>query len=69
MTNENTLDDRTIKLIGIPILGLLVPNLSGLITNRLYSYPELLACYAWFILIALLVWQGNVWLMYFIRKK
>jgi len=69
MTNEKTLDDRTIKLIGIPILGLLVPNLSGLITNRLYSYPELLACYAWFILIALLVWQGNVWLMYFIRKK
>jgi sensor histidine kinase YesM len=69
MTNENTLDDRTIKLIGIPILGLLVPNLSGLITNRLYSYPELLACYAYFILIALLIWQGNVWFMYFIRKK
>ena len=69
MTNVNTLDDRTIKLIGIPILGLLVPNLSGLITNRLYSYPELLACYAYFILIALLIWQGNVWFMYFIRKK
>ncbi len=69
MTNENTLDDRTIKLISIPLLGLLVPNLSGLITNHLYSYPELLACYAYFILIALLVWQGNVWFMYFIKKK
>jgi sensor histidine kinase YesM len=69
MTNENSLDDRTIKLIGIPVLGLLVPNLSGLITNRLYSYPELLACYAYFIGIALLIWQGNVWFMYFIRKK
>ncbi|HTI09366.1 MAG TPA: histidine kinase [Puia sp.] len=69
MTNENALDDRTIKLIGIPALGLLIPNLSGLITNRLYSFPELLACYAYFILIALLIWQGNVWFMYFIRKK
>ena len=69
MTNENALDDRTIKLIGIPALGLLIPNLSGLITNRLYSFPELLACYAYFIFIALLIWQGNVWFMYFIRKK
>lgn len=69
MTNENTLDDRAVKLIGVPVLGLLVPNLTGLITNRLYSYPELLACYAYFILIALLVWQGNVWFMYFIRKR
>lgn len=69
MTNENTLDDRTIKWIGIPALGLLIPNLSGLITNRLYSYPELLACYAYFTLIALLIWQGNVWFMYLIRKK
>lgn len=69
MNNENALDDRLIKLIGIPVLGLLIPNLSGLITNHLYSYPELLACYAYFTLIALLIWQGNVWLMYFIRKK
>ncbi|HWK03995.1 MAG TPA: histidine kinase [Puia sp.] len=69
MTNERILDDRTIKWIGIPTLGLLVPNLSGLITNRLYSYPELLACYAYFTLIALLIWQGNVWFMYFIRKR
>ena len=69
MTNEKTLDDRTIKWIGIPALGLLIPNLSGLITNRLYSYPELLACYAYFTFIALLIWQGNVWFMYFIRKR
>ena len=69
MINEKTLDDRTIKWIGIPALGLLIPNLSGLITNRLYTYPELLACYAYFTLIALLIWQGNVWFMYFIRKR
>lgn len=69
MDYKNAFDDRMIKLIGIPLLGLFIPNLSGLITNRLYSYPELLASYAYFTLVSFVVWQGNVWLMHFIRKK
>ena len=69
MTNEHALNDGMIKLVGIPALGILIPNLSGLITNHLYSYSELAACYLSFILIALLVWLGNVRLMYFIRKQ
>ena len=28
-----------------------------------------MACYTFFIFIAFMIWQGNVWLMYFIRKK
>lgn len=67
--NERVLNDRLVKSIGIPLLGIVVPNLSGLITNSLYSYPELIACYGFFILVSFLVWQGNVILMYFIRKK
>ena len=58
-----------VKLIGIPALGFVIPNLSGLITNDLYTYPELCGCYTFFIFIALLIWQGNVWLMYYVRKK
>ena len=69
MDNATALNDRTVKLIGIPALGLLIPNLAGLITNRLYTYAELLASYTFFIFIAFMIWQGNVWLMYFIRKK
>jgi len=69
MDNKNAFDDRMVKLIGIPALGLFIPNLSGLITNRLYTYLELLASYAWFTLVSFFVWQGNVWLMHFIRKK
>jgi sensor histidine kinase YesM len=69
MDNKNVFNDRLVKLIGIPLLGLFIPNISGLITNRLYSYPELLANYAWFTLLSFIVWQGNVWLMHFIRKK
>lgn len=69
MDKKNAFDDRMIKLIGIPLLGLFIPNLSGLITNRLYTYPGLLASYAYFTLVSFAVWQGNVWLMHFIRKK
>src|SRR5580700_10354037 len=45
MDNDYVLNDRMVKLVGIPALGLLTPNLSGLITNPLYSLPELCACY------------------------
>jgi sensor histidine kinase YesM len=67
--NEGVLNDRMVKSICIPVLGIVIPNLAGLITNGLYSYPELGVCYLFFILVSLMVWQGNVWLMYFIRKK
>jgi sensor histidine kinase YesM len=69
MDNTHMLDDRLVKLIGIPVLGLLIPNIAGLITNNLYSYPQLLLSYAFFIFIAGLVWEGNVWLMNFVRRK
>src|SRR5882762_9245937 len=69
MDNKNAFDDRMVKLIGIPVLGLFIPNLSGLITNRLYTYSELLVSYAFFSFVSFLVWQGNVWLMHYIRKK
>lgn len=69
MNNEHALNDRTVKLIGIPTLGIIIPNLSGLITNHLYTYTEIGACYLFFILVSFLVWQGNVWLMYFIRTR
>jgi sensor histidine kinase YesM len=69
MNSEQALNDRMVKLIGIPALGLLIPNLTGLINNNLYTYAELCACYTFFILIALLVWHGNLLLMYYVRKN
>jgi len=69
MNREEIVQDRTVKLIGAPLLGLIIPNISGLITNSLYTPVELFICYLYFILIAFIIWQGNVWLMYFIRKK
>jgi sensor histidine kinase YesM len=69
MNNEHALNDRFVKLVCIPALGIIIPNISGLIDNRLYNYAELAACYVFFIFIAFVVWQGNLWLVYAIRKR
>jgi len=69
MNRDEILQDKTVKLICIPLLGILIPNLSGLIVNAHYTIPQLIVSYAYFILISFVVWQGNVWFMYFIRKK
>jgi len=69
MDKQLALHDRTVKLICIPALGILVPNLSGLITNRLYRSTELLGSYLYFITLFFLIWEGNVRLLIFIRKK
>ncbi len=69
MNKQLALNDRMVKLIGIPTIGILVPNLTGFITNHLYSYSELAACYLFFIVVIFLVWEGNVRLMYYIRAK
>ncbi len=69
MNSTRPINDRMVKLIGIPVLGAIIPNIAGLITNSRYGALGLLACYAYFIFISLAVWEGNVWLMYFIKKK
>jgi sensor histidine kinase YesM len=69
MNKQHALNDGMVKLVGIPILGGLIPNLSGLITNRLYRSTELIGCYLYFIAVSFLVWEGNIRIMYFIREK
>lgn len=61
--------DKTIKLICIPMLGILIPNVTGLITNHAYSFPLLLVNYFCFILLAWLVWEGDVVLMIALKNK
>jgi sensor histidine kinase YesM len=69
MNKQLVLNDRIVKLIGIPALGLVVPNLTSLIDNHLYTLSELAASYLYFIVVAFLVWEGNVRLMYYIRAR
>lgn len=56
------------KWIGIPLLGVLIPVLSGLINNSLYGPVELILSYAWFILTSFTIWKGNEILHIHIRR-
>jgi sensor histidine kinase YesM len=69
MMKDEILNDRAIKLFSVPLLALVIPNITGLITNGHYSFVELFACYAYFIFVSFAIWQGNVWLVYYIRNK
>jgi len=60
--------NRTFSFVIVPLLGITIPNLAGLITNGNYNSWELLLSYVFFITVALLIWKGNVWLLYYIRK-
>lgn len=61
--------DKPIKFIFIPLLGILIPNITGLITNYAYSFPLLLVNYFCFILLAWLVWEGDVRLMIILKNR
>ncbi|HLK31013.1 MAG TPA: histidine kinase [Puia sp.] len=69
MDSATPLNDRKVKLFCIPLLGVALPNISGLITNHSYNLVEVFSSYLYFIFIAFIVWEGNVRLMYFIKKK
>ncbi len=63
------LNDRKVKLICIPLFGIAIPNICRLIANPMYNVAELFVSYIYFMLTAFIVWEGNVRLMYFIKKK
>ena len=69
MNGEELKHDRIFKLICTPLLGIIIPNISGLINNSGYTRFELMVCYSYFILVAFIMWEGNLRLMYYIRKK
>jgi hypothetical protein len=47
------------RVLVSPVLGAVIPNLSGLIDNHRHSAAGLVATYAYFTLIAFVVWSGN----------
>lgn len=65
---DEELNDTTIRLIGIPFFGLVIPNISGLIRLDLYSFPEIVLGHLYFIFIAFCIWQGNRFLLFKLRR-
>lgn len=66
---EIQLNDRMMRLIGIPFFGVAIPNLTGLFGPINYHQPAYWIGYVYFILLAALIWQGNRYLLFRTRKR
>lgn len=67
--DEIRLNDNMIRLIGIPLFGIVIPNVTGLfghlgIQNIVYWFG-----YIYFIVLSALIWQGNRYLLFRTRKR
>ena len=61
--------NRFFAFVVIPLLGITLPNLSGLISNDRYPGWQLLLSYGYFVLTAYTIWKGNLMFYRSIRKK
>ena len=57
--NRADIRDFWPRVLISPVLGALVSNLSGLIDHERHSTPGLVASYAWFAVVAFVIWEGN----------
>jgi sensor histidine kinase YesM len=62
-------NDNVIRLIGIPLFGISIPNLTGLFGNLSYSDPVYWLGYLYFIGLAGMIWQGNRYLLFRTRSR
>jgi hypothetical protein len=54
--------DALLKVIFIPLLGIGLPIISGIISYELYSIPELIGANLFFILTSFTIWRGCNWI-------
>ena len=53
--------DVYMRILFVPILGIGIPYVSGIIDYSLYSTLELLAAHSFFILTSFVIWTGSSW--------
>lgn len=56
------LRDYYLKALFIPLLGVFLPLVSGIITYNHYTWPAILAANIYFIFTSLLIWAGCNWI-------
>jgi hypothetical protein len=54
--------DTFLQSIFIPLLGILIPMVSGIVTYNNYSVPALIAAHLFFILTSFIIWKGCNWI-------
>ena len=62
-STSDLLDDRLVRLIGIPFFGTVIPSATGLINFEETSAIQVVPHFFYFMILALFVWQGNRWLL------
>ena len=60
--------DKYMRLLFIPLLGIVIPIVSGIITYSLYSPLELLAANIYFIFTSYCIWKGSNWIHSKLRR-
>ena len=68
-THLAKIDDRMIRLVGIPGFGILIPNFTGLFGNLRVDDLVYWLGYIYFIFIAWCIWHGNRWLLFKQREN
>jgi hypothetical protein len=63
------LDDKLIRLIGIPLFGTVIPHATGLIRGIAWADYRLWISHLYFILLSALIWQGNRFLLFRTRRR
>jgi len=61
--------DWPVKIPAIPVFAVSIVNITGIITNRRYTQFHLVLNYIYFVALAWIIWEGNVWLMRFVKKN
>jgi sensor histidine kinase YesM len=63
------MNDTLVKFIAVPIIAVLVVNMTKIVTNTNYKPVYLIINYVYFIGLAWLIWEGNVYLMMQLKKR
>ncbi len=69
MKDKIDINDRLVRIVGIQFFGIVIPNATGLVDNNDRSIYFLIAAYAYFTLIAFLIWQGNRFILFKLEEK
>jgi sensor histidine kinase YesM len=61
--------NRFIQMVIVPLSGVAIPVVSGLITHTRYTWWQLILSYLYFVITSFVVWKGNVSFLQSIRKR
>lgn len=64
-----TLRDTTMRLVCIPLFGIVIPNVSGLFGDLDFRDPLYWIGYVYFVALSFMIWQGNRYMLFRTRKR